>query len=198
MSKNEADRLFYHIWSLSKLKYCHLDICFSDKTYFPNPTVISTSLKHLTIERTTCSLSTLIRLCQYTPNLKYLSSTLEDNSDQFEFSFPIISITRLKFIFICSINMLEKILQNMPNLSHLSWESYDKEIQLNEIVDSFRTKFWINEHQWFVRGHWYISDDYNQFIFCTLPYTFDSFPSFGKCILTKLSVNLIFTVSTLP
>jgi hypothetical protein len=28
----------------------------------------------------------------------------------------------------------------------------DQETQLNEIDDSFRTKFWIDEHQWFVRS----------------------------------------------
>jgi hypothetical protein len=34
----------------------------------------------------------------------------------------------------------------------------DKEVQLNEIIETYRTKFWIDEHQWFVRCHWYSSE----------------------------------------
>jgi hypothetical protein len=38
----------------------------------------------------------------------------------------------------------------------------DKEIQLNSILDSFRTKFWIEEHQWFVRYYCYIPNETHQ------------------------------------
>ena len=117
-------RLFNHIWSLSKLTYCYLDINFAYENYFPNPTVVSTSLKHLIIQNITCSLSTFNRLCQYTPNLQYLSMNFEDDSDQMESLLPILSITRLKILFNSSINILQHLLQNMPNLYHLTWETY--------------------------------------------------------------------------
>lgn len=54
----------------------------------------------------------------------------------------------------------------------------NKEIQFNEILDSFRTKFWIDEHQQFVQCHWKYFDKR----FCldsidlfTLPYAFRHF-----------------------
>ncbi|UJR14301.1 hypothetical protein I4U23_001291 [Adineta vaga] len=64
----------------------------------------------------------------------------------------------------------------------------DKETQMNEILDSFRTKFWIEEHQWFVRCHWYASDEQYRLDFIdlfTLPYIFKEFLSYTGCILAK-------------
>jgi AAA+ ATPase superfamily predicted ATPase len=125
MNENNANRFFNQIWSLSKLTYCYLNNCFNYKNYFPNPTVISPSLRHLSIPNTTCSFSTLTHLCQYTPNLQYLSVTFIDNSDQLELSLSILSIIRLKISFNGSLNILEHLLQNLPNLYHLSLETYD-------------------------------------------------------------------------
>jgi hypothetical protein len=64
----------------------------------------------------------------------------------------------------------------------------DKQVQLKQIIDSFQTKFWINEHQWFVRCHWYTSDQPFRFDFIdlfTLPYAFKEFLSYTGCTLIK-------------
>ncbi|CAF3867786.1 unnamed protein product [Rotaria sordida] len=222
MSENDAQRLFDHIWSLSKLTYCYLDNCFVDENYFPNPTVISTSLRHLNIRNMTCSLFTLTRLCQCTPYLQYLSIMFYDDSDQLNSLLSILSITRLNIFFESSIIILQHLLQNTPNLYHLTIETYyfilngnqwkemiNKyllklkilqfktssvaigeygEIQFNEILDSFRTKFWIDEHQWFVQCHLFRQDipDTRYYIdIFTLPYTFKDFPDVTNCILSK-------------
>lgn len=55
IGENDTECLFDLIWSLPKIRHHHLD-------YFPNSTVISTSIRHLIIENGCCSLSTPNRL----------------------------------------------------------------------------------------------------------------------------------------
>jgi hypothetical protein len=60
-----------------------------------------------------------------------------------------------------------------------------EEDQLNKIIDTFRTKFWIDEHQWFVRCYWGIASDDHLPELITLsssPYTF---PMNTLCTLSK-------------
>ncbi|CAF1099271.1 unnamed protein product [Rotaria sordida] len=223
MSQNDANCFVNQIWSLPNLTYCYLDICFGSESYFSNPIVISRSLRYLIIQESVRSSLTLIHLCQYTPNLQYLSTIFAVDPHQLGFSFSFLPITRLKIIFNNSINMFRDLLQNMPNLYHLTWEALfiymngyqweemikkyllklkifrfktqitplnneDREVQINEIVDSFRTRFWIDEHQWFVRCHWYSPDEqyhHDSIDLFTLPYTFDNFRTSDNCILAK-------------
>ncbi|CAF4350291.1 unnamed protein product [Rotaria sordida] len=142
-----------------------------------------------------------------------------DDSDQLNSLLPILSITRLNICFESSIIILQHLLQNMPNLYHLTIETYNfllngnqwkeminkyllklkilqfkissvaigeyGEIQFNGILDSFRTKFWIDEHQWFVQCHLlcqYIPDTRYYINIFTLPYTFKDFPDVADCI----------------
>jgi hypothetical protein len=223
MKESETQRFYNHIWSLSKVKYCCLNINFAKKNYFPNPTIVSNSIHYLIIQDTSCSLSTLTHLCQHTPNLKYLSIIFKDDSDEVELTPPILSIVRLRIVFTGSLNILEHLLNSMPNLYYLIWESYDIYIngnqweemikrylpkleflemkmrfssyndddgvsQLNQILDLFRTKFWIEEHQWFVRCHGVNFDAIDQLDFIdlfTIPYTFDNFSGYANCNLVQ-------------
>jgi hypothetical protein len=50
-----------------------------------------------------------------------------------------------------------------------------------ELLESFRSSFWIEEHQWFVRCHWNPSDPYKSTTLYTLPYAFDTYDSSNKC-----------------
>ncbi|CAF3150270.1 unnamed protein product [Rotaria sp. Silwood2] len=223
MNRTSANRLYSQIWSLSKLNYCYIDINFAHGNYFPMPTVTSTSLKHLSITNTSCYLNELIHLFQFTPNLQYLLIDFMDYANEFDLSLPIISITHLKLSFDSSLNILQYLLQNIPDLYDLTletcniymdgyqWEELirkyllklkifqfkmrfsalndeSKEIQSDQILDSFRTKFWLDEHQWFVRCHWYSSDEQYRFDFIdifTLPYAFKDFLSYTGCTLAK-------------
>ncbi|CAF3808035.1 unnamed protein product [Rotaria sordida] len=223
INRSNANRLYSKIWSLSKLNYCYLDISFTHASYFPMSTVISTSLKHLSIINISCYLNELIHLFQSTPNLQYLSIEFMDYANEFELPLHILSITHLKLSFDSSLDILQYLLQNLPDLYNLTletcniymdgyqWEEMirkyltklrkfrfkmrfsalndeNKEIQSDQILNSFRTKFWIDEHQWFVRCHWYSSDEQNRFDFIdlfTLPYAFKDFLSYTGCTLAK-------------
>ncbi|CAF3867230.1 unnamed protein product [Rotaria sp. Silwood1] len=223
MNGNNAHQLYSKIWSLSKLKYCYIDISFAHGSCFPMPTIISTSLKHLSIINMSCYLNELIHLFQSTPYLQYLSIDSMDYANDYELSLPILSITHLKLSFDSSLDILQYLLQNMPDLCDLTletsniymdgyqWEELirrylsklkifrfkmrfsalndeSKEIQSNQILDSFRTNFWLDEHQWFVRCHWYSSDEQYHFDFIdlfTLPYGFKDFLSYTGCTLAK-------------
>ncbi|CAF0843958.1 unnamed protein product [Rotaria sordida] len=42
----------------------------------------------------------------------------------------------------------------------------------NELFNSFQTRFWLEEHQWFVRYHYNLDDSSNMICLYTLPYSF--------------------------
>jgi hypothetical protein len=51
----------------------------------------------------------------------------------------------------------------------------------NKLLETFRSSFWIEEHQWYVRCHWNPSDPYKSITLYTLPYAFDTFDYSNKC-----------------
>lgn len=223
MNENQAHCFYNHIWDLKNLTYCNFHIYVGLLNSFPNPTVISTSLKHLIIQNLRCSLSSLSHLCQHTPNLEHLSASFKDISNRLNSISPIQSIRRLNMSFAGSIDQLKLLLQNLPNLHGLKldialiyingyqWEEIiheylpkldvfqlkmyflgfndkDKQIELNEIIDTYRTKFWIEERRWFVQCYRCDPNDINPFdriYLFTLPYSFGDFDRNGNCILTK-------------
>jgi len=64
-----------------------------------------------------------------------------------------------------------KIFQlNMNFIFHIST---DKLEQVDKLLDSFRTPFWIKEHHWFVQCDW--NPYYNEGCLYTLPYAFEEY-----------------------
>jgi hypothetical protein len=57
----------------------------------------------------------------------------------------------------------------------------DMEDITNELLESFRNSFWIEEHQVYVRCHWNPSDPFKSITLYTLPYAFDTFDSTNTC-----------------
>jgi hypothetical protein len=51
----------------------------------------------------------------------------------------------------------------------------NKEEVIDELLDSFRTEFWLEEHQWFVRCDWSPLINNTDALLYTLPYTFDKY-----------------------
>jgi hypothetical protein len=49
------------------------------------------------------------------------------------------------------------------------------EQQVNQLVDSFQSRFWIDKHQWYVRCHSTSQNNGGSFLLYTLPYTFEKF-----------------------
>ncbi|CAF4669522.1 unnamed protein product [Rotaria sp. Silwood2] len=67
---------------------------------------------------------------------------------------------------------------------NLEENGYTKQ-QLDELFDTFRTPFWINEHQWFVRCHWQHWDLHHDTQIYTIPYCFDKLINFHQTIWCK-------------
>lgn len=53
--------------------------------------------------------------------------------------------------------------------------SEDLEDQVDQILDSFRSDYWIKKHQWFVQCDWHTLDYNTNGLLYSLPYAFDSF-----------------------
>ncbi len=51
----------------------------------------------------------------------------------------------------------------------------EKENQVDQILDSFRTSFWLVERQWFVRCHWDPLQNNKNYCLCTLPCSFERY-----------------------
>ncbi|CAF3408147.1 unnamed protein product [Rotaria socialis] len=226
MSENDTQHLFNQVWSLPKLKSIHLNMNSTRNS--SNSTIISKSLKYLNIEHNIYSLSRFADLYRNTPNLRHLSAWFVVEYNEFQILKPIDSITRLNITFYGLENMLEHVLENLPNLYQLKcdlnvyingyqWESIIKKSlpklkifqvkmrftppsnnqnideKLNKIIDSYRTNFWINEHQWYIRCHWYTLDEkidlFNFIDVFTVPYSSDRFYEDNICLLAKSTVQ---------
>jgi hypothetical protein len=110
-----------NIWSLPKLTHCCLD---TDRYVFCIPTISSSSIEYVSILGHCCRLDHLARLLKKTPRLRGLCIRHRDLNDDQYFSSPIPSITALKLYDIHSPPVMMNLLQNMPNLSHLSIETF--------------------------------------------------------------------------
>jgi hypothetical protein len=77
----------------------------------------------------------------------------------------------------------ETIIENyLPNLKIFHFkmeyslrENNEKEKEIELLLNSFRSQFWINKHQWYIQCHWYSSCKSLKAYFYTLPYYFEDF-----------------------
>ncbi|CAF1017227.1 unnamed protein product [Rotaria sp. Silwood1] len=208
--KENVRQLINTIWSLPKLTHWKFNRPFSSGIWLEEISVISSSIKYLSIEKTECYFTNLFHLFKYTPYLRQLSTSIPINCEDIQFQTVISSMVSLKLIFNSSILSLKNLFQMMPNLQHSTlhitsfylngyeWEKilidylpkikkfqlkmnfnypnfYRKENEIEKFLDSFRTYFWIEKHQWFVRYDWNPSDIIGYGILYTLPYVFEDF-----------------------
>ncbi|CAF3449506.1 unnamed protein product [Rotaria sp. Silwood2] len=103
----------------------------------------------------------LMNLFQNLPNLIYLIlETFDIYCNGYEWE-NILSNYLLKLkIFHLKMNL------NFPNNDNINQ-------QANELLNTFRTNFWLIEHQWFVRCDWDPLNIFSYGILYTLPYNFD-------------------------
>lgn len=52
---------------------------------------------------------------------------------------------------------------------------HEREENIDNLIDSFRNPFWLNQHHWFVRCHWNPVDTSSIIYLYTLPYSFNNF-----------------------
>ena len=210
--------MLHIIWNLPKLIHCYLtniSINFSDgELTFPD--AISSSMKYLSIDEMQFTLNQVFTLLKQTPNLRYLHINIKTLHDMNQSLTPFCSsLTVFKVHF--SSPMLDQItnlLQHVPNLHHLTFESdgilidghqwetlittylsklrrfqflsqmkfytqWNKEKKIDRLLDTYRTSFWLDQHQWFVRCDWTRQEDADfttrYLILYTLPYFQNSF-----------------------
>lgn len=179
--------LIFQSVTCSTLKLAHLcqqtpnleqlSIIFNDESNqleFISPILSLTRLKILSFH--SIDIDVLKHLLQHIPNLYQLTMEMYDvliNGYQWE------EIIR---------NYLPKLKIFQFRMTFLPSPDKDKEVQLNEIVDTYRTKFWIDEHQWFVQCHLLRYDKPSRRYYIdlfTLPYAFTHFPNVTNCVLSK-------------
>jgi len=199
------------IWSLPKLTQCHFyntTVYRADCLDLPEPTIISSSITHLSVIGLDYPSLSLALLFERTPNLQYFSiSYSRGGSNKFPTS-PVLLITSLDMSLptMCS-DLLIEILPWMPNLYRLKvscgvhldgskWEEIISnylpklkifhlreksywpnerftEENIDKLLDTFRSAFWLDEHQWFVQCNWSRAQGICRLY--TLPYAFDDF-----------------------
>jgi hypothetical protein len=101
---------------------------------------------------------TMIQLLSSTPNLRHLTietGSVYRNGHEWEH----IIITHLPKIKVFRLNMYFS-----------STNSRVTELEVDEILDTFRTRFWLDERRWFVRCEWNSLDEFNSIFLYTLPY----------------------------
>ncbi|CAF1359043.1 unnamed protein product [Rotaria sp. Silwood1] len=103
----------------------------------------------------------LRNLFQNLPNLIYLKlETFDIYCNGYEWENILVSdLSKIKF-FNLKMNL------NFPNHNHINQ-------QANELLDTFRTYFWLVEHQWYVRCDWDPLNIFSYGILYTLPYNFN-------------------------
>ncbi|CAF1379685.1 unnamed protein product [Adineta ricciae] len=237
ISEKQQQEILDSIWQLPKIIRCHIGISFSTKTSFKEPTVTSSSLKHLTIRSVNVHCAALAELIKKTPDLEYLSIEINEHfighNLQYQFE-SLISLklyardasfgmgtllkctpnlrhlvieskdtyigninnwlwnrlnvdpgqyTRLTFPFSINGCQWEKIIiSHLPKLKtfqlkikHQCWTHSIKDNEVDTLLQSFNTPFWITERQWFVRCEWVMDQFSPYFCLYTLPYSFERY-----------------------
>jgi len=79
-----------NIWSLPKLSRCYLDITYRYTTWPLDISIISQSIKHLSLKNLSYTSDSLFHLFKYTPNLQrlYIGNISASNDQQVQSIFP--------------------------------------------------------------------------------------------------------------
>lgn len=206
--RNLVKEILDNIWSLPKLSHFELDVVLIPEelnNWRQHQTIISTSLKSLSLPRNIFRWKDFNQIFFHAPGLSHLTIRIfDDYYNQSEPSFDLFPLLHtLKIIWSESRNPSELMLlfHNTPNLRQLDitlakiftgqqWENiienYLPKLQvfrlqmqdtircienINELINSFRSPFWIDERQWFIR-----CSSTNDTVFLhTLPSTFQYF-----------------------
>jgi hypothetical protein len=109
------------------------------------------------------SIISMINLFQNLPNLCYLTLKTSDlylNGNEWEKIF---------------VDYLPNIKKFRLRMNFQFSDDYNKDEQIEQLLETFRTDFWIKQHQWFVRCDWNPFDSFDRIYLYTLPYDFGDF-----------------------
>ena len=170
--------------------YCDLHVLYHLFQYTPHLRRLSTASDYSSDDQPQClttssinslklsfegSINSLKCLFQNMPNLRYLTLKTSDiylNGYDWE---------QIIVDYIPKIKLFQLIMNfHFPHCN-------DKEKQVDDLLNTFRTYFWLELHQWFVQCDWEPSDTFNRAILYTLPYDsgeffyFDTIKSKSTC-----------------
>lgn len=156
----DSDLLFDLLQRTPQLQRLSFDKFYRFNTQRSYPRISSLISLNITME---CSKEWMKNLFQQFPNLSFLTIQIDHTYiDGYEWEtilrnyFPKLKIFRLKM---------------MIELSFLE----DLDEQINQLLDSYRSDYWIEEHRWFVQCDWWSTKGINHALLYTLPYAFDTF-----------------------
>ncbi|UJR17817.1 hypothetical protein I4U23_004716 [Adineta vaga] len=96
---------------------------------------------------------------------------------------------RMQYCFIYGEQWEQIIKTHLPNLLLFQFrmksafeKENNREERIDEILDTFRSPFWLKEHRWYVRCDW--SPDYGKMYLYTVPYAFQNF-TFEFSVISK-------------
>jgi hypothetical protein len=140
-----------------RLQYLSIDFHFNFSDEFQSST--TTSIITLNVSFFSIDYDILVNLFQNMPNLNRLKIDLPD-------------------MYIDGKTWEQIIETYLPKLQSFQFRmndefDEDKEEQIDEILNLFRTQFWLNKHQWFIRCDW--NPQNNNIFLYSLPYAFDNF-----------------------
>jgi hypothetical protein len=160
---NQLLSLIKHLSSLQSLNLRIVD---------HSMTLPKTSIKFLTIKKLKLlfygSLNSMNNLFQTMPNLRELKINMPSTYiDGYDWE-----------------NIIEKhfsyLIHFQFKMSTSLLHQKNKEDKIDEILNSFRSQFWMEKHQWFIQCHW-IPNDTSAIVYVyTLPYAFQNFLYIGN------------------
>ena len=197
------------IWSLSHLTTVTFDLSSTNDNHWIPPTIISSSIRHLTVRGVLCLQANLALLSEHTPHLASLSIAICNPSSADQVS-PIFGLKTLEVHCEDPSVCFRTLLRSMPNLTQLNlrtkhlrvngeqWQTIIEEhlTQLNSfhlsmewnfrddptgerdvdrVLQTYRTPFWLDEHHWWIQCHWKDDDDDSSVHLYTLPFGFEHF-----------------------
>ena len=197
--QTRISNLLDNIWSIPNLTHCNLNGIEKNITFPFQISSISSSIRYLSIKNIKCHLQFLSTLSECTPNLELLCSTITSHStsEYFEYAIPTMIFEKMTNLYNLIIelrntyldgNEWEKLITDYLlkikvfrlKMTFEYFSDTENEEQIDEILNTFRSTFWLEKHQWFVRCRWNPSDDTNLRILYTLPYAFNSFHHFNE------------------
>ncbi|CAF0839501.1 unnamed protein product [Adineta steineri] len=123
------------------------------------------------------SLNTMISLFHHMINLRYL--TLETD-----------------YIYLDGSEWKKLIIENLPNIKTFRLRMFfelssvrNREKEIDTLLNSFRTPFWIRKHRWFVQCDWTLSKSQKHAVLYTLPYSFNHFLYDNLCRSKSTCIN---------
>lgn len=128
------------IWSLPHLLHCTLGIGIKGQSFRP-PTLISSTLQSISIEKFPIKLNQLNQLIEHTPQLTSLSISILTFLDNDYIATPLPSLTELSIhsIVTCNASTMDVLFRNTPNLIRLN-------INLLEFIDGQQWEEMIVNH----------------------------------------------------